>query len=524
MLNLAARLAARGAGDVEPNPLVGAVIARGDRILGMGHHRRFGGPHAEVEAIADCRARGHNPRGATMYVTLEPCARAGKQPPCTGAILGAGISRVVIARADPHPKGAGGAEVLRERGVAVEFNAGSRLAVDLASPFVKRTTSGLPWVIAKWAQTIDGRVATRTGESKWISGALARARVHRLRARVDAIMVGMGTVRSDDPLLTARDVGRVRRVAVRVIADPRLEMPLTSALVRTAREAPVIAVFDESAGGQVRARAAALEERGVRTVALPADARGISIPALLRFLSWQMGATNVLCEGGPRMLGSLFEAEAVDEAVVYLAPMILGDEHARGGAEGRDAPSLTLARRFALARTKRLGDDVELTYRREGAGHAPVLRPAAPADAPALAQLLYDAFDEFRDLYTPAGFAATVPHPEQIRERMGEGPVWVALDAGVIVGTVSVRPAPEGLYIRGLAVHPAARARGLAGLLMSRVEEYATAERFGRLFLSTTPFLASAIRLYERLGFRRVADGPHDLMGTPLVTMEKVIG
>ena len=198
MLDLAARLAMRAAGDVEPNPMVGCVIVRpgeGDlasRIIGRGHHRFFGEEHAEAEALADCCRRGQSPRGATMYVTLEPCNHQGKQPPCTDAIIAAGIGRVVCARRDPNPAAAGGEGKLRAAGIDCEVNDSSVLATRLADPFAKRVTTGLPWVIAKWAQTIDGWIATRTGESKWISGAPSRNKVHRIRARVDAIITAIG--------------------------------------------------------------------------------------------------------------------------------------------------------------------------------------------------------------------------------------------------------------------------------------------------------------------------------------------
>jgi len=368
MLDLAARLALRAQGHVEPNPLVGAVIVSDGRIIGMGHHRRFGGLHAEREALADCLRRGEDPRGATLYVTLEPCCHFGKQPPCTEAVLSVGIAKVVFARPDRNPVSAGGDKLLRQGGVECVEDPVSRLALGVGAPFARRVERGLPWVIAKWAQTIDGRIATRTGESKWISGEQSRFRVHRLRARVDAVLTGVGTVKADDPMLTSRGVNAVRRLARRVVADTDLETPLESALVRTAGEVPTIIACDEamSRSGISEQRRAALARAGVTVVGVPtgASGRGIELERLLRTLLEEHGVATVLVEAGPGILGSLFEADLVDEVVVYMAPMLLGDELAKSVAVGRVAEQLTAARRFGLWRVKPLGDDVELTYRR----------------------------------------------------------------------------------------------------------------------------------------------------------------
>jgi len=351
----------RAAGDVEPNPMVGCVIVKGGRIIGVGHHRRFGGLHAERDALANCRRRGDDPRGATLYVTLEPCNHHGKTPPCTDAVLEAGIARVVAARADPNPVSAGGAARMRGAGVAVEFTAVSPLATHLSDPFAKVVATGLPWVIAKWAQTIDGKVATRTGDSRWISGESARARVHRLRARIDAILTGIGTVIADDPQLTARGVRRVRRVARRVVVDARLEIPPGSKLVAGAREAPLAIVCGDGASPGARA---ALQRAGAEVVEAPGRDGRIDLGIALRLLVERYGATNVLVEAGPSVLGSLFKDDLVDEAIVHVAPMILGDEGARAAVEGVVAGTLADARRFMLWRLGRVGPDVELIYRR----------------------------------------------------------------------------------------------------------------------------------------------------------------
>lgn len=375
MLDLAARAALRGAGRVEPNPLVGCVIAseRGS-VLGIGHHRVFGGPHAEVDALASARRQGHDVRGATAFVTLEPCAHHGKQPPCTAALLAAGIARVVYARPDPNPVAAGGAAFLRSHGVDVALCTTSALALGVSDPFVKRTTTPLPWVIAKWAQTIDGRVATRTGESKWISGALARRRVHALRGRVDAILTGIGTVIADDPMLTARLPTRPRKIATRVVADTGLDLPLESRLATTAREFPTLVACERSMASTTYSakKRAACDQLGVRLMGV-ADigiGGGLDLRELLVKLRAEHAVQTVLVEAGPGLLGSLFEDDLIDEAVVYIAPMMLGDERAKSVAIGRVAEKLSNARRFDLWRVKALVDegggigDVELTYRR----------------------------------------------------------------------------------------------------------------------------------------------------------------
>jgi diaminohydroxyphosphoribosylaminopyrimidine deaminase/5-amino-6-(5-phosphoribosylamino)uracil reductase len=367
-LDMAARAALRAAGDVEPNPLVGAVVVRGGEVLGIGHHRRFGGTHAEPDAIESARRQRHDVRGATMYVTLEPCNAAGRQPACVGAVIAAGISRVVYAQTDPNGPKAGGAASLRAAGIEAVRSTASMLATGISAPFIHRMMTPLPWVIAKWAQTIDGRVATRGGESKWISNDRSRARVHKVRARVDAMLTGIGTVATDDPLLTARGVRRVRRVAARVVADTDLNISPECALVRTAGEAPTIVACDETllTAEITRGKREALEAAGVRLLGVPAatSGRGLDVRTLLVRLREGHGVSSVLLEAGPGMLGACFDADVVDEAIVYVAPMLLGDELARAVAVGRVAQSLTAARRLELWRVRTIESDIELTYRR----------------------------------------------------------------------------------------------------------------------------------------------------------------
>ncbi|HEU5116788.1 MAG TPA: bifunctional diaminohydroxyphosphoribosylaminopyrimidine deaminase/5-amino-6-(5-phosphoribosylamino)uracil reductase RibD, partial [Isosphaeraceae bacterium] len=223
-----------GLGRVEPNPMVGAVLVKDGRLLSVGHHDRFGGPHAEIHALSNS---GSSARGASLYVTLEPCCHTGKTPPCVDAILRAGVTRVVAAMRDPFPRVAGGGFArLSEAGVEVEVGIEEQAARTLNAPYLKRLTTGRPYVIAKWAMTLDGKTAVRGGQSQWISGPRSRALVHELRGRVDGLISGIGTVLADDPLLTARPAGP--RQAVRVVLDSSARLPLSSRLVQTAGECP----------------------------------------------------------------------------------------------------------------------------------------------------------------------------------------------------------------------------------------------------------------------------------------------
>jgi len=366
----AARAALRAVGDVEPNPPVGCVIGRvrgeGDRAavetLGVGHHRRFGGPHAEVEALRACAGAGVDARGATAWVTLEPCAHKGKTGPCADALIRADVARVVMARRDTHASAGGGADRLRAEGVRVDLEAGAALAHRLTAPFFMRLQRGRPWVIAKWAQTLDGRVATRAGASQWISSETSRRRVHRLRAQVDAIVTGVGTALADDPRLTPRGAPRVRRAAARVVLDSNLRTPPDAAMLRETSESCVIVIGagDAADEGGWRERRRALEEAGAEVWTVARREGRLDLEAALRMLSERREATRVMLECGPRLLGSFLEADLVDEAQVYVAPLALGDESAAGAAAGRVAPSLADGRRFEMAAVRRSGPDALL--------------------------------------------------------------------------------------------------------------------------------------------------------------------
>ncbi len=321
----ALELARRGEGLVEPNPMVGCVITRDDEVVGEGWHRQFGHAHAEVEALV---AAGPRARGATAYITLEPCCHFGKTPPCTRALIAAGVRRVIAALADPFPevRGRGFAE-LRAAGIEVEVGLMESEARRLNAPYIKRLARGRPWVTAKLAMTLDGKLATATGDSRWISSDESREIVHRLRGRMDAIIVGRGTAATDDPLLTARPPGP--RTAVRIVLDSRASLSSTSQLARTARESPVlIAASSEASPADLeRLRAA-----GCEVLALEGTTHAARLGQLLDELVHRK-MTNVLVEGGAEVLGSFFAAGEFDEAHVFIAPKLVG-----GGAPALSAP------------------------------------------------------------------------------------------------------------------------------------------------------------------------------------------
>ena len=367
LFNLAAKAALRGMGDVEPNPMVGAVISREGVVLGIGHHRRFGGLHAEREAIANARARGHDVRGATIHVTLEPCSHFGRQPPCVDAILEAGLARVVMAQHDPHTVSAGGAARLRSHGVQVDV-VPHTFSIALSGAFLRRIApeagrAGLPWVIAKWAQTHDGRLETEPGEGRWISCAASRRRVHRLRSMVDAVVTGAGTVLADDPMLTARDVARVRRPAKRVVLDSQLRTHETSALVRTAHDVStiVITTHDTLNTPQGRARRMELQESGVSVEGVPADAHARpDARAALALLASQHACVVVMIESGSTLLATLFEADLIDQALVHIAPKKTGETTAQHVMQGYEVLAFPHARHLQVIRQHRIGVDTEV--------------------------------------------------------------------------------------------------------------------------------------------------------------------
>ena len=357
-LKLAAMLALRGHGSVEPNPMVGCVIVTSPgEVVGWGYHRKLGGPHAEREAL---ERAGGKARGSTMYVTLEPCNHTGRTPPCTEAIIAAGIKRVVFAQQDPHALARGGGERLRAAGIEA-VHAPSEFAQRVSAPFVHRIATGLPFVIAKWAQTLDGRVGTRTGESRWISSERSRRMVHRERGRVDAILSGTGTVHRDDPMLTVRH-GRKRRIPRRIVLDRQLEISLDSRLLASAREAPLTLVCTEAAAAAAPQRIAELRERGAEVLPFAAAGNKLELDGLLRELSSRYDITNLLVEAGPRLLAPLIRDRLVNLLWIFVAPIIIGDNEAVPAVRDLNIDKLVDAKRFALLESRRRGDDVMLLY------------------------------------------------------------------------------------------------------------------------------------------------------------------
>lgn len=317
-------LAVRGEGFVEPNPMVGAVVVDHERRgIGEGFHERFGGPHAEVNAL---RQAGAAADGATLFVTLEPCSHHGKTGPCVDAVIQAGIGRVVMGTEDPNPRVAGeGIAKLRAAGIAVEVGTLRDDCELLIAPFAKWITTGMPWVHAKWAMTLDGRIATRTGHSQWITNAASRERVHRLRGRMDAILVGADTAAHDDPQLTARPPGP--RSATRVVVSRSGRLNPQSKLAQTANEVPTLVTVLDRVDV---ASAAELESLGVEIVRLSADPTDPRFPDLSRFLRLLGGqnAAHVLVEGGGMLLGRFFDAGLIDELHVFVAPKLCGGSDA----------------------------------------------------------------------------------------------------------------------------------------------------------------------------------------------------
>jgi diaminohydroxyphosphoribosylaminopyrimidine deaminase / 5-amino-6-(5-phosphoribosylamino)uracil reductase len=358
-LRRALELAEGGRGRVSPNPLVGAVIVRNGEPIGEGFHAELGGLHAERAALADARDRGEDARGATMYVTLEPCAHQGRQPPCVEAILEAGIGRVVIASDDPSEKASGrGPGVLRDGGVEVAYASGEEAtaALRLNQAFRKHSRTGLPLVILKMAMSLDGQTTTAPGDSPWISGEASRAMVHGWRSEADAIAVGIGTVLADDPLLTARHAGA--RQPLRIVFDSQARLPLDSQLLATLDQSPVIVVTAPEADP---ARADALRAAGAEILvaagATPADRVLSALSELGR-----RNVTSLLLEGGRTLASAFVEADQVDESRTFVAPTLLSDP--RAGDPERESENENLARRTpspgpAPARRSALSSSVE---------------------------------------------------------------------------------------------------------------------------------------------------------------------
>ena len=342
-MSRALELAERGRGHVEPNPMVGAVVVREGRIIGEGWHEAYGHAHAEVNAL---NRAGMEALGATLYVTLEPCCHHGKTPPCTDAVIRAGIRRVVASMLDPFPEvGGKGIAILREAGVAVEIGLGGPVAHRLNAPYLMRLR-GRPWIHAKWAMTLDGKIASFTGSSKWITSEAARAKVHELRGRMDGIVIGRGTLIADDPLLTARPLGL--RVATRIVLTSGHEpLPDDCQLLRTINQAPVLVFTSQNGsailGNWVKRGATIVEIRNIGEMMAELGRRRM---------------TNLLVEGGAGLLGSFLDAGLIDEVHAFIAPKLIGGAKSLSPIGGRGIEMMSNALQLVSVSVESLGDDL----------------------------------------------------------------------------------------------------------------------------------------------------------------------
>ena len=350
-------LARRGKGFTSPNPAVGAVIVRRGAVVGEGWHRRPGAPHAEVVAL---RKAGAAARGATMYVTLEPCCTCGRTPPCTDAISRAGIAAVVAAGRDPNPRHRGrGFRLLRRRGIRVAVGLLAAEAAALNEDFASYVATGLPFTVVKCAMSLDGKIAAVGGRARWISGPAARARAHDLRMEADAVLVGRTTVARDDPSLTARPAGRRGKIPWRVILDSGANIPLHSRVLRPAAAEKTIVAVTRAASP---ARVAKIEARGARVLRCPAKGGRVSIRALWRLLG-RMGIMSVLVEGGGETIASVIEAGVADRYVAFVAPLLIGGRGAPTPVGGRGVRRIADALRLGRIEATPVGLDLMLEAR-----------------------------------------------------------------------------------------------------------------------------------------------------------------
>lgn len=347
----AMELALRGEGAVNPNPLVGAVIVRNGRIIGAGWHEQWGGLHAERNALARCSEPAS---GATMYVTLEPCCHHGKTPPCTEAVIAAGIRRVVVGLTDPNPLVAGkGIEKLREAGIEVESGVLEEELRYQNRIFLKYITTKHPWVVMKSAMTLDGKIATRTGDSRWVTGEEARHRVHEMRSSLMAILVGIGTVEADDPMLNCRLEGEHRQ-PIRIVADTSARISLQSQLVRTALDQRTIVAHTAKAE---KSRLEALHKAGVETWCCAEEEGHLSMADLMQKIG-ATGIDSVLVEGGGEVNYSLLAAGLVDEVVCFVAPKLVGGAESKSPIGGRGIERMAEAVELEGLEVEHFGEDL----------------------------------------------------------------------------------------------------------------------------------------------------------------------
>lgn len=350
-MRMALNLAKKGQGYTSPNPMVGAVIVKNGKVVGRGYHRAAGQAHAEVEAIEDA---GIKAKGATLYVNLEPCNHTGRTPPCTRRILSAGIRRVFMAMSDPHTKAGGGAAFLKKHGIDVLSGVCEKEAIRLNEAFVKYVSTGCPFVVAKCAATLDGRIATRTGDSRWVTGEKARRFVHRLRHAVDAILVGIGTVRGDNPRLTTRLDSQKGVDPVRIVLDTHLSIPLDARILALDSDADTLLITGENAA---KAKRKKLQRDGVRIIEQPLEDGRIHLTSLMNRLGSE-GITSLLIEGGSTVLASALKSGIVDKVLFFYAPKILGGDDGMPICRGTGAALMKDSIQLKHIRVQRFAEDV----------------------------------------------------------------------------------------------------------------------------------------------------------------------
>lgn len=347
---LALELAEKGRGKVEPNPMVGAVLVKNGEIVGKGYHQVFGGAHAEIHAINEGKA---NCKGSTLYVSMEPCAHHGKTAPCVDAIIKSGITKVVTTVIDPNPITSGkGIHKLKEAGIEVTLGVMESQATRLNSPFFKLMQKGLPYVIVKWAMSLDGKIATQTGDSRWITSEESRTYVHKIRGQVDGILVGINTVLRDDPLLTCRLEGG--RNPKRIIIDSNAALPLRSRILNTIHESEIIVAVNKNAQQK---RIEKLEQLGCTIIQTRDKSDRVDLKDLFRKLG-EMKLTNILVEGGSRVITSMIEERLADKIIVFIAPIIIGGEDAKSPILGKGVDTVDEAVKINEITVKSFSHDI----------------------------------------------------------------------------------------------------------------------------------------------------------------------
>ncbi len=356
----ALELAERGLGRTSPNPVVGAVVVVSDKVVGEGFHRAAGQPHAEILALEEA---GERAAGAELYVTLEPCSTEGRTPPCTDAIIAAGISRVVYTCEDCDPANSGRADqILSAAGIETLAGPLANEARQLNEAFFKHKNTGYPFITVKLACTLDGKIATRSGDARWITGKEAREFVHILRGRSDAVMVGRGTVAADDPALTTRTDRPDSRDAVRVVVDTRAQTPPTAQVIGVESDAPcLIAVAEAEVGdNEAQRRTAKLQQAGAEIILVPEKEGRVDLRELMRQLG-SRDIMSVLVEGGSRLVGGLLEEGLVDKLLFFYAPKLLGDEQALSAISGMKVANISDAHSVRIHRVEQIGADILVT-------------------------------------------------------------------------------------------------------------------------------------------------------------------